>query len=248
MNLTDILTKETIEVNVDLKNKKQLITEIAVIACKHPAMKGIAPSEVEKLLSFAVGIITTRKGIDFNSIDNEKVNIFPFVIGPEDNPKEHLKVLSGMARLLRNPETRSTIRKAVSPQELYDFLEGILQSSTSSTETKQLGPAMRMLHVFIRDEDLFNDVLQVFASDDLTGAMVLEAHESTEYMSNMPVFAGLWNNDLNTFNRIIMAVVKESLLNQTLRNIEYVCGDFRKQTDVMVTVTDLHHALGSLEF
>jgi len=78
--------------------------------------------------------------------------------------------------------------------------------------------------------------------------MVLEAHESTEYMSNMPVFAGLWNNDLNTFNRIIMAVVKESLLNQTLRNIEYVCGDFRKQTDVMVTVTDLHHALGSLEF
>jgi PTS system nitrogen regulatory IIA component len=274
MNLTDILTKETIEVNLSLKNKRQLISEIAVTACKHPALKGIASSEVEKLLlereelastglgsgvavphcrikgidSFAVGIVTTGKGIDFNSIDNEKVNIFPFVIGPEDNPKEHLKVLSGMARLLRNPETRSKIREATSSQELYDFLEGILQSSTSSAETKQLGPAMRMLHVFIRDEDLFNDVLQVFASGDLTGAMVLEAHESTEYMSNMPVFAGFWNNDLNTFNRIIVAVVKESLLNQTLRNIEYVCGDFRKQTDVMVTVTDLHHALGSLDF
>jgi len=163
MNLTEILKKETIEVNVDLKNKEQLITEISVIACKHPAMKGIAPSEVEKLLlereelastglgsgvavphcrikgmdSFAVGIVTTRKGIDFNSIDNEKVNIFPFVIGPEDNPKEHLKVLSGMARLLRNPETRSTIRKAVSPQELYDFLEAV-QRCTAGVRLRRL--------------------------------------------------------------------------------------------------------------
>ncbi len=274
MNLSDILTKDTIEVNVELKNKKQLIAKIAEIACKHPALNDIAPPEVEKLLfereelastglgsgvavphcrikgitSFAVGIVTTRKSIEFNSADNEKVDIFPFVIGPEDNPKEHLKVLSGMARLLRNPETRARIREASTPQELYDFLDSILKSNASSSETKPLGPAMRMLHVFIRDEDLFNDVLQVFASGDLTGAMVLEAHESTEYMSNMPVFAGFWNNDLNTFNRIIVAVVKESLLNQTLRNIEYVCGDFREQTDVMVTVTDLHHALGSLDF
>ncbi len=274
MNLSDVLSKNTIDVNLNLKNKKQLIAEIATLACKHPVLKNISPREVEKLLlereelastglgsgvalphcrikgidSFALGIVTTKKGIDFDAIDNEKVNIFPFVIGPESSPKEHLKVLSGMARLLRNPETRKTIRNILSVDDLYSFLEGLMKDRAPSEESRQMGPAMRMLHVFIGNEDLFNDVLQVFASGEPTGAMVLEAHESTEYMSTMPVFAGLWNNDINTFNRIIIAVVKESLLNQTLRNIEYVCGELKQQTDVMVTVTDLHHALGSLEF
>jgi PTS system nitrogen regulatory IIA component len=273
MNISEILNRDTIEVNLNLKNKKQVIAEIAVLACRHPVLKNISSGEVERLLlereelastglgsgvavphcrikgieSFAVGIATTVKGVDFNAIDNERVNIFPFVIGPEDNPKEHLKVLSGMARLLRNPETRKRIRDTATSEELYNFLESLLEENSPADSVKPVS-GMRMLHVFIRDEDLFNDVLQVFASGEPTGAMVLEAHESTEYMSTMPIFAGLWNNDLNTFNRIIVAVVKESLLNQTLRNIEYVCGDLKQQTDVMVTVTDLHHALGSLDF
>jgi len=273
MNLTDVLSRTTIEVNLEVKNRNQLMHEIARLACTNPALSGISLAEVVKgleeretlastglgngvavphcrlpsLSTFVVGLVTTKKSIDYNSIDNEKVNIFPFVIGPEENPKEHLKVLSGMARLLRNPETRTAIRAADSAEQLFLFLRGLLDDA-SSAAPQPLRTGMKMLHVFIRNENDFNDILQVFASGDPVGAMVLEAHESTEYMSSMPVFASFWNNDLNTFNRIIVAVVKESLLNQTLRNIEYVCGDLHGQTDVMVTVTDLHHALGSLEF
>ncbi len=78
--------------------------------------------------------------------------------------------------------------------------------------------------------------------------MVVEAHESTEYLSSMPVFAGFWNSELSSFNRIIIAVVKDSLVNQTIRQIEYVSGDLAGQNEVMITVSDLHHALGSLDF
>ena len=274
MGLIDVLNKDDIKVNVDVKNKKQLIHEIAQIACSNPGLSdSVSLEDIEKALlqreelastglgsgvavphcrlkgikNFVVGIVTTKKSIDFDAIDNAKVNVFPFVIGPDESPKEHLKVLSGMARLLRNPDTRAHVRESKSPEELFIFLKSLLKDVSPAAPQQQLC-SLKMLHVFITSEELFNDVLQVFASGDQTGAMVLEAHESTEYMSSMPVFAGFWNNDLNTFNRIIVAVVQDSLLNQTLRSIEYVCGDLRTQTDVMVTVTDLHHALGSLDF
>lgn len=273
MALIDALNKNSIEVKLSAKSKKQLIHEIAKLACLSPVLKGTDCSVVEAALlereelastslgsgvavphcrlpdisSFVIGVVTTKKGIDFNAIDNEKVNIFPFVIGPDSNSKDHLKVLSGMARLLRNPETRAGIRQAETSDDLFDFLEQLLEDTPKTAQSAPIA-GMRMLHIFVRKEELFNDVLQVFASEDPTGAMVLEAHESTEYMSSMPIFAGFWNSDLTTFNRIIIAVVKDTLLNQTLRNIEYVCGDLREQGDVMVTVTDLHHALGSLDF
>jgi len=273
MALINLLNKNNIEVNLSVKNKRQLISGIAELACKSPVLKNISCTVLEETLmareelastglgsgvaiphcrlpglsTFVVGVAITKKSIDFDAIDNEKVNIFPFVIGPEESPKEHLRVLSGMARLLRNPETRTAMRKASTAEELFNLLKGLLEDVPSTTP-QPAGPGMRMLHVFVRNEEIFNDVLQVFASGEQIGAMVLEAHESTEYLSSMPIFAGLWNNDLNTFSRIIVAVVKDTLLNQTLRSIEYVCGDLRKQTDVMVTVTDLHHALGSLDF
>ena len=105
-----------------------------------------------------------------------------------------------------------------------------------------------MLHVFIQDEDLFDDLLQVFAGSESTSAMILETHESTDYMRKMPLFAGFWNTDLRHFNRMIVAVVRDELVSSTIRNIEYICGKISERDDLMITVTDLHNVLGSLDF
>lgn len=271
MILSDILSNQSISVKKKLRNSSDLFEEIAELAgatadldkqTKERIVSYLTERErlattalgggtalphcrVPGLPCFIAGVVTTEKALEYNATDNKKVDIFPFIIAPEDQPKEHLKVLSGMARLLRNPETRKSIRGMNTSQELLEFLNSVIGESSEKPSAPARG--MRMLHVFVRDEELFNDVLQVFASGETQGAMVIEAHESTEYLSSMPVFAGLWNTELNTFNRIITAVVKDSLLNQTLRSIEYVCGDLSKQQDVMVTVTDLHHVLGSLD-
>lgn len=273
MNIVEVLDRNTIAVNTKIKDMEQLLETVAELACRSPLLEQSQKNAVfqallqrEKLAStglgsgvavphcripgldkFVAGIVTTAKKIEYDSPDNEKADIFPFVIGPEDNPKEHLKVLSGMARLLRNPDTRNAIRKADSTDALYSLLLD-LTTEREPEATPEHTVGMKLLHVFVRNEELFNDILQVFASGEFQGAMVLEAHESTEYMSSMPVFAGFWNSELNTFNRIIAAAVKGSLLNQTLRNIEYVCGDLKTQSDVMVTVSDLHHVIGSLDF
>lgn len=272
MNLFDVLNRQTLLVKQKAGRKSEVLSIIAGLAENAASSKGItrelilkALTEREELAStglgsgvavphcripgldrFIVGMITTSHPVDFQAADKETADIFPFVIGPEENPREHLKVLSGMARLLRNPDTRKTIRNSESAEQLYQYIRTIIEETPVSAPLPSVG--MRLVHVFVRNESLFNDILQVFASEEITGAMVIEAHESTEYMSSMPVFAGFWNSELNSFNRIIVAVIKESLLYQTLRNIEYVCGDLRNQSDVMIAVADLHNVSGSLEF
>ncbi len=272
MTLSAFLSEKTVSVKLNIGNRDDLLSKISSLAADFAGLDstgkdGIASALKEReelattalgagtaiphcrvpyLEDFITGLVTTKKPMDYGAADGKKVDIFPFVIAPESKPKEHLKILSGMARILRNPDTRKAIRSFNDSEELYNFLSELFEDKQEK-KMPHAGSSMKMLHVFVRDEELFNDILQVFASGETAGAMVLETHESTEYLSSMPVFAGFWNSELHTFNRIIISVVQEKLLYQTLRNIEYVSGDFSSTSDVMVTVTDLHHALGSLD-
>lgn len=273
MNLIDALSADTISAKISAGGKEELLSAIADIACGSKNLTMVDRQTVREALlareelastglgsgvavphcrlpgigSITMGLVTTSRKIDFDAADNEKADIFPFVIGPENNPKLHLKALSGISRVLRNPETRKAVRGAATGEDIFHLILDAAGEGKAQPIPESLCP-MKMLHVFVRNETQFNDILQVFASGDYTGAMVVEAHESTEYMSSMPVFAGFWNSELSSFNRIIIAVVKDSLINQTIRQIEYVAGDLAGQNEVMITVSDLHHALGSLDF
>jgi hypothetical protein len=190
-----------------------------------------------------VGLLVTPRGIDFDSVDGEDSWIFPFVIGPESKPKEHLRLLSALAHMLRNGELRKALRSAKSNDELKSVL---IESVIPDHTLPERRPGSKLIHVFVQNEKVFDSLLQVFSATDNAMAMVIEAHESTEYMAKSPLFAGFWNTDVHQFNRIIIAVVRDELTNSTIRSIEYVCGKLSERDDVMVAVTDLHYVLGSL--
>ncbi len=194
---------------------------------------------------FVVGMLTTSRGVEFGALDGRPVRLFPFVMGPADRPKEHLMLLSRLARLMRVEESRSALLGATSASEV-----GLILSSGESEpeQPPEKRPGMRMLHVFVQDEDVFDDILQVFTATAETSAMVVEGHESTDYLHRHALFAGFWNPDIRHFNRLIIAVVREELVGAAIRSIEYVCGDIGERRDVLVTVTDLELALGSLDY
>jgi len=192
---------------------------------------------------FLVGMLISGKGIDFDSVDGEDVRIFPFVVGPESEPKEYLKLLSSIAQILRNTALKKEILSAHSPKHIYELIK---TQTLPEKDTPPKRPGRKMLHVFIQNEDYFDDMLQVFAGTESTSAMVIEGHESTDYLMKSPLFAGFWNTDFQHFNRIIVAVVRDELVNSTIRSIEYICGKLSERDDIMITVTDLHYVLGSL--
>ena len=59
---------------------------------------------------------------DFQSIDDQPVDLVFLLLTPEDSGVEHLKALACVSRLLRNPRTCERLRKAEDPDVLYVLL------------------------------------------------------------------------------------------------------------------------------
>ncbi|MCK5116843.1 MAG: PTS sugar transporter subunit IIA [Candidatus Aegiribacteria sp.] len=271
MNLRDAFDSKLITYSPDISDKEEVLRRIADMAVSSGRISDITSDALYRALSeresmgstgfgngmaiphcripdlddFLVGMLISENGIDFDSIDGEKTQIFPFIIGPDSKPKEYLKLLSGISQILRDSSFRKEILSLRSPEEIIELIKAHTLPEDGSPPKR---PGMKMLHVFIQNEDLFDDLLQVFAGSESTSALILETHESTDYMMKIPLFAGFWNADVRHFNRMIVAVVRDELVNATIRNIEYICGKISERDDIMITVTDLHNVLGSLDF
>ena len=217
--------------------------KISSTSCGHGI--AIPHCRISAISEFVTGLVILDKSIDFDAVDDKNVDLFPFVVGPEDKPKQHLKILSTFSRALRDEEFRNNLRNADSPEEILDLFR---EKTQTLQETPKKVVGNKLIYVFIRNEDIFDDVLQVFASIDNASAMVMDADESTRYLKDIPFYAGFWNTDTQNFNRIIIAVIRDELVNATLRNIEFSCGSLAGRNDIMVTVSDLHRVLGSLDF
>ncbi|MCB1756715.1 MAG: PTS sugar transporter subunit IIA [Gammaproteobacteria bacterium] len=63
-------------------------------------------------------LMTLDRGIDFESPDNEPVDILFALLMPQHCNDEHLKVLAELAKLFSQPDLREALRKAETPREL----------------------------------------------------------------------------------------------------------------------------------
>jgi nitrogen PTS system EIIA component len=84
------------------------------VAIPHGAL-----SEVSEQVA---AVVTVPKGISFDAIDGQEVNILIAVIGPKRASGEHLKTLARISRVLRNVAFRKRLLEASSPKEAYDAL------------------------------------------------------------------------------------------------------------------------------
>lgn len=75
---------------------------------------------VGKLIG-TVGI--SQSGVDFNSLDGEKVQIFFLLVSPPDRPSDHLRALENISRQLRDDTFCKFLRQAKSVEDICQLLE-----------------------------------------------------------------------------------------------------------------------------
>ncbi len=85
---------------------------VAVPHTKHPS--------VDKLVG-TVAISTN--GVDFKSLDGEKVQIFFLLISPPDRPGDHLRALENISRQLRNDTFCSFLKQSKNPDDIRQLLD-----------------------------------------------------------------------------------------------------------------------------
>jgi len=85
---------------------------VAVPHTKHPS--------VEKLVG-TVGV--SVEGVDFNSLDGDKVQLFFLLVSPPDRPGDHLRALENISRQLRDDTFCRFLKQARSAQDIQLLLE-----------------------------------------------------------------------------------------------------------------------------
>lgn len=85
---------------------------VAVPHTKHPS--------VEKLVG-TVGVST--EGVDFESLDGEKVHLFFLLISPPDRPGDHLRALENISRQLRDDTFCRFLKQSKTAEDIQQLLE-----------------------------------------------------------------------------------------------------------------------------
>ena len=85
---------------------------VAVPHTKHPS--------VEKLVG-TVGVSTD--GVDFESLDGDKVQLFFLLVSPLDRPGDHLRALENISRQLRDDTFCKFLKQSKTASDIQQLLE-----------------------------------------------------------------------------------------------------------------------------
>ncbi len=94
---------------------------VAVPHTKHPS--------VNRLIG-TVGV--SAEGVDFNSLDGEKVQLIFLLISPPDRPGDHLRALENISRQLRSDTFCRFLKQAKTADDVQQLLE--------EADNNQFGP------------------------------------------------------------------------------------------------------------
>jgi PTS system nitrogen regulatory IIA component len=145
MDLRDLLTPEGIIPSLKAKHKKQALQELSQHAARLTGLeareiydtllqrerlgstglgRGIAIPHVKfRALSQIVCVFARlEEPIEFESIDNEPVDLIFLLLAPEHASGDHLKALARISRLLRDPQALERLRASKERAAIYAAL------------------------------------------------------------------------------------------------------------------------------
>ena len=149
MKFSDFVSAGAIRANLHADDKQSAIHEMVDALCEagkisRDEVEGIVKAILkrEELGSTGIGrgvavphtkhvsvqrlvgtVAVSPEGIDFNSLDGEKVNLFFLLISPPDRPGDHLRALENISRQLRDDTFCKFLKQAKSADDIRQLLE-----------------------------------------------------------------------------------------------------------------------------
>ncbi len=271
MELYEIIDKDCCSVDLTSRTKDTVLHELASLAVKNSALQpfgiqkiyeGLKKREdegstgfgegvalphmrMEGLDRFLVLIATSKTGIDFNSVDKKRVDLFFVIIGPAEKVNEHVQILAGISRTLSTRYIKKELRQAKTNGVLYETFLRSVEKSVDRPTTRR----MKLIYVVLYLEDFLYNILEYFIQEGIDGATIIESSGMGEYVSNIPIFAtfiGFFNERKNQ-SKIIMALIPEEREQEILKGIEKITGDLDQKEGAMIITTDVSIYRGSMK-
>lgn len=93
---------------------------VAVPHTKHPS--------IDRLVGT---VAVSSEGVDFDSLDGEKVHLFFLLISPPDRPGDHLRALENVSRQLRDEAFCKFLKQAKNPDDILQLLDEADDTATA---------------------------------------------------------------------------------------------------------------------
>lgn len=147
MKLIDVLRPEYIKIPLQSRSKENAIKELIAVLYQDQIFTDDesvfdAVIDREKIMTtgvgrevaiphckkkectrFAIALGIHREGIDFNSIDNKPVKIIFLMVGPDENPGMHIRLLSRISRLIAKETLRESLKSVDQTHDAYNLLK-----------------------------------------------------------------------------------------------------------------------------
>jgi len=158
MRITDLLSEKTISINVKASSKSDVIKQAVQLMSQSGAIKDIAvyekgvfKREEESTTGIGEGIaiphcksdVVTKpalaamvipEGVDYESLDGEKVNLLFLIAAPNSEDNVHLDVLARLSEMLMNEDFKN---KLVAAKDKKEFLKVINEAEAEKLEEKK---------------------------------------------------------------------------------------------------------------
>lgn len=85
---------------------------VAVPHTKHPSVTDLVGT-----------VAISENGVDFDSLDGEKVHLLFLLVSPPDRPGDHLRALENISRQLRDETFCRFLKQSKSPDDVWQLLE-----------------------------------------------------------------------------------------------------------------------------
>lgn len=141
MKLSNKIRKSAIKLELKSDNKVDVINELVDILCeaynldqRKTILEAVLKREAGQSTGVGMGIAVphaktpavdklhvisglARNGIDFDSVDGKKVNIFFLLVSPRNVSGPHIKALAGISRLVKHEKFRTSLLECHTTKE-----------------------------------------------------------------------------------------------------------------------------------
>lgn len=146
MKITDLLDEKSIRLNALAASKEEALNQIINLICqtknivnKQEFKEKVFKRENEGTTGIGEGIaiphgksnsvkeaclaaMVLPKGVEFEALDNKKVNLIFLIAAPENQENTHLEVLSRLSTLLMDEEFRQKLKMTKTPEEFINII------------------------------------------------------------------------------------------------------------------------------
>ena len=149
MKFVDFVSRDAIRTSVDNDDKEQVIRSMtsalleagkiakdeyegiveAILKREELGSTGIGrgvavPHTKHPSVSELVGTVAaSEEGVDFDSLDGEKVHLLFLLVSPPDRPGDHLRALENISRQLRDETFCRFLKQSKTPADVWQLLE-----------------------------------------------------------------------------------------------------------------------------